>query len=110
MFSCVEIVSASSYVAAYSLYFFDRSHGWRYVINKQQASSTSASVQLLKPMLYSLEYLGWGVRYVCCICDRDNIGKVEGAMLEEGEVERRHCAYFGIFLLSESRAEPCVKL
>lgn len=106
----VEIVSAGSYVAGYFLYFLNRGYRWRSVISKEQASSTSASMQLFKPILYLLEYLGWGVGYVCCIRDRDNIRKVKGTMLEEGEVKRWHWAYDGIFFLSESRTEPLIKL
>gem|GEM_PF-6762511 len=106
----VEIVSASGYVTTYFLYFLNCSYSWRSVINKEQASSTTLSMHLLKPILYLLRYLGRGIRYICCICDRDNIGNVEGAMLEEGEVERWHRAYFDVFLLSESRTEPSVKL
>jgi hypothetical protein len=59
----VEIVSPSSHVAAYFLYFLNRSHGWCSVINKEQASSATVSMQLLKPILYPLEYLSWSIRY-----------------------------------------------
>ena len=106
----MEIVSAGSHVSTYLLYFLNRGDGWRSMINKEQASSTSLSMHLLKPILYPLENLGWGISYVCCIYDRDNIREAEGAMLKEGEVEGCHWAYFGISLLSESRTEPFEKL
>jgi hypothetical protein len=106
----VEIVSAGNHVAGYFLYFLNRRHGRRSMINKEQASSTSAAMHLLKPHLYSMKYIGWGVSYVCCIRDRDNIWRVKGTMLEEGEVERWHWAYFSICFFSESRTEPFVKL
>jgi hypothetical protein len=106
----VEIMSTGNHVTAYLLYFLNPRHGWCYGIHKKQASSPSIAMQLLKPLLDPLEYLGWGIGDVSGIDDRDNIGKVESAMFEEGEVKRLHRAYFGIGLVSESPVQPWIKL
>ena len=107
MFSRVEIVSTGSHVAANLLYF--RQGSRRTVIKKEQASGTGRVVHLLKPLLRLLQHLGrrigplGGVYY-------PNHTVAEGARLQEGEVNRLHCAYFHIALLFEPRPQPLVKL
>jgi len=70
----VEIVRTGSHVAAYVLYCLNRRHGWGAVIDKKQAARTRVAVQLVKPLLYPLGYLGGGIRDVGGIGDRDNVG------------------------------------
>src|ERR1700687_6171751 len=99
MSSRMQIVRAGSHISSNLLYLFDRSYGRRAVKNKQQARRACVSMNLLEPTLHLLEYLRRSVGNVRRVGNCYDIGKVEGAMFEEGKVQRRRRANLHVALL-----------